>query len=529
MTLPGSNDYDRVAYPSMAHPQTFAEVLSIKGFLRGLDVAVPERCRVLELGCGDGFNLAAMAAAYPESSYTGVDYSADAVTRGRQLVADLGLKQVRLETADIRALDQLEPRLGEFDYIIAHGVYSWVPPDVRDALLATIGRLLAPQGVAFVSYLALPGAHMRELIRTIIRFHTRAAPNPSEQVQASRSILRLIAQGSMEPNHYTNWIAAELDTIDEHADEALFHDELSSVSAPVLFTDFIGHAATHGLQFLSEAECLLPVSRALNDNAREQLRPLEANRVLLEQYLDFMEGRRFRQTLLCRKGLGEKLDTGRLDRLWVSCPATLHGSEKSLIESAPLEFFGRKKSSLRAITPATKAALLELSYRRGEAVPFPELMAATRERLSREGLAIDSDFDAVMRMYFCRACLPGLLEFSWTQQPWTLHVPPRPDAHPLARWLLQRNAPAVLSYTGRLVEMNEVVGRHLLSLLDGTRDHTELVAAIGAFLKDKHLFSEAQGKSSNLPAPDDPEISAQLERSLTGLASLGLFRRQHTT
>ncbi len=526
MTTPAANDYDLVAYPSMAHPQTFAEFLSIKGFLRGLDVAPPERCRVLELGCGDGFNLAAMAAIYPEATYTGIDYSADAVARGRRIIADLGLKQIRLETADIRALDQLEPHLGEFDYIVAHGVYSWVPPEVRNALLTAIGRLLAPQGVAFVSYLALPGALMRELVRTIIRFHTRAVPDPSEKAKQSRSLLHLIAQGSMEPNHYTQWVVTELDTIEKHTDEALFHDELSSVSAPLLFTDFIEHAASHGLQFLSEAEYLLPVSRALTDEVREQLRPLEANRVLLEQYLDFMEGRRFRQTLLCRKGLGERLEGGRLDRLWVNCRAAPANNQPSLTETAPLEFFGLKNSSLRATTPATKAALLELSSRRGEAMPFPELLAATRDRLSREGLVIDADFDSAMRLYLCRACLPGLVEFSWGRRPYSVSVPARPYAHPLARWVLSHDAPSVLSYTGRFVEVNGTLGRHLLSLLDGTRDHAALVAEMSAYLTAQHDEAQARGESAGLPAPDDPALEEQLLRSLRGLAGLGLFRRE---
>jgi SAM-dependent methyltransferase len=521
-----SNDYDRVAYPTMAHPQTFAECLSIKGFLRGLDVARPERCRVLELGCGDGFNLAAMAAIYPESSYTGVDYSAEAIERGRGLMAELGLKQVRLETADIRALSQLEPELGQFGYIIAHGVYSWVPVEVRNALLAAIDRLLAPQGVAFVSYLALPGAHMRELVRTIIRFHTQATPNPTLQVEQSRSLLKLIATGSTLPNHYTQWIADELVLIDNHAGEALFHDELSSISAPLLFTEFITHAGQHGLQFLSEAESLLPISRALTDEAREQLRPLEQHRVLLEQYLDFMEGRRFRQTLLCRPGLGEKLEQGRLDQLWVSCRATPGNGPVALADPAPLGFFGHRKAELRASTPATKAALLELTSRPGEAMPFPALLAATRDRLLREGLTPEADFEPALRFYLCRAGLPGLIEFTWSQLPWTTSVAERPFAHPLARWMLAQGAPSVLSYTGRFVEVNGILGRRLLSLLDGTRDHVTLAAEMRGFLAVAHDEARLKGESANLPAPDDPALAAQLQRSLTGLANLGLLRRE---
>jgi SAM-dependent methyltransferase len=331
------NDYDRVAYPSMAHVQTFPEGLAIKGYLRGLEVAPPDRCRVLELGCGDGFNLVAMAFTHPGATYTGIDYSAEAIARGRRILGELGLWQIRLETADICQLEGLDPALGEFDYIMAHGVYSWVPAPVREALLATIGRLLAPHGVAFVSYLALPGAYLRELVRTIIRFHTQSTTDPVEKARQSRALLRLIGQGTTDTDLYTRLISAESAGIDEHTDEALFHDELSEESAPLLFTDFIAHAGRHRLQYLAEAEYLLPVSRALSDSARESLRPLDQSRVLLEQYLDFIEGRRFRQTLLCRPGLGAELKLERLDQLWVLCRATPTAIPASIIEEAPIE------------------------------------------------------------------------------------------------------------------------------------------------------------------------------------------------
>ncbi|MEO6002382.1 MAG: class I SAM-dependent methyltransferase [Opitutus sp.] len=524
MSILASHDYDRVAYPTMAHPQTFAEALAVKGFMRGLDVAPPGRCRVLELGCGDGFNLAAMAVSHPGATYTGIDYSAEAIARGRILTRELGLGQVRLEAADIRKLDRLEPALGEFDYIIAHGVYSWVPAEVRDALLTAIGQRLEPQGVAFVSYLALPGAYQREAVRSMIRFHTQAIKDPSEQIRQSRALLGIIARGSQEPTHYTQWIADELELIEKHSDEGFFHDELSAESAPVLFTEFLGHAAQYKLQFLCEAEYLLPVSQALTDKARDDLRPLEGNRVLLEQYLDFIEGRRFRQTLLCRPGLGEKLEAERLDQIWVSCRSTPASSTASLSDDAPIEFHGLRNSRIRASQPFEKAALLALTQQPGEAMPFPTLVAATRAHLQREGITNDSDFEPALRQYLCRGCLPGLIEFSLSSQPHTLSVPDRPCAHPLARWLLDRDAPSVISYTGRFVEVNGALGRQLLSLLDGTRDHDALAAAIRAFLTERQAAARAEGEDAKLPAPDDPTIPEHLKRSLKGLAALGLFR-----
>lgn len=521
------HDYDRVAYPSMAHPRTFAEGLAIKGHLRGLNVAPADKCRVLELGCGDGFNLMAMAVCHPESAYLGIDYSDHAVARGRQMLTSLNLPQVRLEAADIRALDRLGLEAGSFDYIIAHGVYSWVPVDVRNALLAAIDRLLAPQGVAFVSYQALPGSYQREAIRTIIRYHTRAEKDPKEQVRQSVAILRVIANGARTENHYTHWIRDELMEIQKRADESLFHDELSAVSAPLLFTEFLAHAAGHGLQFLGEAEYLVPLSPGLTQEARDQLKQLESNRVLMEQYLDFMEGRRFRQTLLCRPGLGRDLHPDRIDSLWIGCRAYAAApADKPINGPDEFEFKFSKQSTVKTADPVEKAIMMTVCKDAGVARPFPVLFAAIQERLAAEGVVLGPDFGDRVRMFLCRSCLPGLVEFYWKQPPFGPAVPARPNAHPLSRWLLQNGSELLLNYSGRFVEVQGTLGRKLLSLLDGTRDQAALLAAIRDFLTTEHAAARARGETASLPPPDDPALEEQLVRGLSGLAALDLLRRE---
>jgi SAM-dependent methyltransferase len=522
------HDYDKVAYPSMVHSRTFVESLAIRGHMRGLNVAPPDRCRVLELGCGDGFNLMAMAAYHPGSHYTGVDYSAEAVARGRRILGDpeIQLPQVRLETADIRAMDGLGLEPGGFDYIIAHGVYSWVPPDVRDALLATINRLLAPQGVAFVSYQALPGSYQREAIRTIIRYHTRGEKDPQEQVKQSRAILRVIAKGAREDNHYTRWIADELNEIEKRADEGLYHDELSAFSAPLLFTEFLAHAAGHGLRFLGEAEYLLPINPGLTEETRAQLKQLESNRVLMEQYMDFMEGRRFRQTLLCRPDQGAELHPDRLDSLWIGCRAVLTNPPTGPLSGPEvLEFKFGKQSKVNASEPLEKAILLTLCRKFQQARPFPEVWAAIKACVAAEGMVCEPDFEARVRLFLCRSCLPGLADFYWKQPAFAVNVPARPYAHPLARWMLRKDLELLFSYSGAVVEVKGVLGRKLLSLLDGTRDHAALAAAIREFLAAEHAAARARGETAKLPPPDDPGLDEQLVRGLSGLVGMNLLRR----
>src|SRR5258706_9216254 len=153
--MSSENSYDAVPYPTGAHPQTHPDRLAATAALFGLSPVPAERCRVLELGCGNGGNLIPMAAALPGSTFTGVDLSGAAIAQGRGLIGRAGVTNISLLQQDLLAF---EAGRDSFDYILAHGFYAWVPPPVQDRILAICGAALAPEGVAFVSYNALPGA-----------------------------------------------------------------------------------------------------------------------------------------------------------------------------------------------------------------------------------------------------------------------------------------------------------------------------------------------------------------------------------
>ena len=168
--------YDRVPYPGDPFPQTHPDRLATVATLFGLRPAAPDGCRVLELGCGDGGNLVPMAYGLPGGSFRGIDLSVRAIERAQALAGALKLENVRFERADVSAAN------GEFDYVIAHGVYSWVEPPARDALLAACRRCLAPNGVAYVSYDVLPGGHLREITRQMLRWHLRDVDEPEQRI-----------------------------------------------------------------------------------------------------------------------------------------------------------------------------------------------------------------------------------------------------------------------------------------------------------------------------------------------------------
>ena len=139
--MPAPTPYDEVTYPGWPFPQAQPDRLATLARLFGMAPADPANCRVLELGCGDGGNAMAVACSWPGSRVVGVDLAPGAIARGRALAAEAGIANVDLRVGDIA---RLPADLGEFDYVVAHGVYSWVPEPVRAALLDACRRFLAP-------------------------------------------------------------------------------------------------------------------------------------------------------------------------------------------------------------------------------------------------------------------------------------------------------------------------------------------------------------------------------------------------
>ena len=287
--------YEDVAYAGRPFHQTHPARLAAIARLFGVPAPDPATSRVLEIGSGDGGNLLPMADRLPGASFTGIDTSSSATAAARGRAAALGLSNTTFEEV---SLADFEPAAGSFDYVIAHGVFSWVPAPVRDALLALTSRALSEHGVAYISYNALPGGRVRQVVREILARQLEGIDDAAERLAAARERLAVLrtAWGSDEALSSLSLVAT---SALQATDALLYHDTLSPDNAPLYFRDFVAQAGHHGLQFLSEANFwetqvgwlapeLQPAVAAIGDRLRR------------EQELDFLRMRTFRQTLLCR-------------------------------------------------------------------------------------------------------------------------------------------------------------------------------------------------------------------------------------
>lgn len=245
-----TNPYDAVAYPGHAFSQTHPAHLATIAHFHGMKPAPTATMRVLELGCGSGGNLIPMALQCPGAELVGIDLSARAIAHAKAEAAELGLSNVSFHHLDIMAVSA---ELGRFDYILVHGVYSWVPEPVRQRILALFGELLMPQGIAYVSYNALPGCRLRDLARDVMLYETREIDDPMEKVGAARAAIKRFAEATDAETFYGAALRERARQIEEIPDNVLYHDDLNPGARAFALHEVLAAAEPYGLQFLAEA------------------------------------------------------------------------------------------------------------------------------------------------------------------------------------------------------------------------------------------------------------------------------------
>ena len=365
----------------LAQVQTHPDRMATIATLYGMTPVPIKACRVLELGCGDGTNVISMAYALPESTFVGIDSASRPISEGNHAITQLGLKNVRLVRCDIA---DFGANAGLFDYIIAHGVYSWVPAPVRDQLLTICRNNLSQNGIAYVSYNTYPGCHIRDMTREMMLFHVRALSSATDKIAQGRALLKFLATSKKQPDVYRMLLQKELETAMERSEAVLYHDDFSPISQAVYFHEFLAHAERHRLQFLGEAKFNEMQPGDYTPDALGALQELENDVTAREQYLDFLMCRRFRRTLLCRDEvpLDHKLRADVITNLYAA--ADLQPVSMSVDVQSPVieEFRGQKGASIQTNRPLEKAALLHLSRCWPEPVHFTQLLAAARNSIS---------------------------------------------------------------------------------------------------------------------------------------------------
>ena len=476
--------YDAVEYPGFAYAHTHPDQLAVMALLYGLEPPPIATCRVLEIASNEGANLIPMAYAIPGAEFVGFDIAPECVARGQEHINALGLKNIRFFAADLL---NVGPEIGQFDYIIAHGLYAWVPEPVRDRLMVLCGELLTPNGVAFVSYNALPGSHLRRMLREMMLFRTQGIADPTEKVKAGVDFIAAAAQTHAEGKFYRTLFDEHLKRLRVKRPNVIFHDDFSPSYHPVHFSEFIQHAGKFGLQYLCEAELPNPNDPCFKPEFQHNLQQASTDLIAQEQLLDFARMRAYRETLLCRSyhQLKRKFPPDSFIRFLFASPIT---SEPAENESA--RFYTLCTGSKLHCVQATTIAVLEKLI---AAWPHTLTFNEVASTLAEHGL-VGQDKAAMLLLQLATA---QMLELHLWTPPLANEISERPRATATSRLSAQlRDYTSTLWHTQ--VDLTDAIGRHCLQLLDGTRDRAALLKALKAQFPETPIEELEQGMEPNL-------------------------------
>jgi methyltransferase-like protein/SAM-dependent methyltransferase len=483
--------YDEIPYDDYIFHYTHPACMGAVAVLFGMEPANPQRCRILELGCAAGANLIPMACELPGSEFVGIDLSPRQIEQGQRTVAALGLTNIDLRP---RCILDVDDSFGRFDYIICHGVYSWVPIEVRERILAVCNANLAPGGIAYISYNTYPGWHLRGMVREMMTYHVSQLDDAGEHVRQARALLNFMAQtAGAHDAIFRGLLRREADLLGKASDAYVFHDYLEDVNAPVYFHQFAGRAAAHGLQYVAEAQPS-SVFQTLSDEARNTLGRLSRSLIQAEQYLDFLSNRTFRRTLLCHQDVVLRRPPHReaMTGLYlIGLVRPVAGPAEAAV--GPEEFRGRD-GRICTDDPVLRAALRCLFESLPGALSFDALFEQVRARLPNLAITVTHRphlAEMLLHCYFA-----GLVELRARPPALAVAAGERPRASPLAMFQAASDQP-LCNLCHHSVTLNPF-DRLVLQQLDGTRGREALVDALAGLAASSAAVRDLAGDHDGL-------------------------------
>lgn len=301
--------YADLGYLSQPFPYASAPFLESYACLLGLSPAPAGTARILEIGSSYGGNLISQALFYPQATFTGIEIAPTQVSVGKTYIDQLGITNLDLLEGDV---NESHDHLGTYDYIIAHGFYSWVDEDTKDNFLRLCKEHLAENGILYMSYNTYPGWHKMDSVRALLKFANKDIDtlNHREKVRHGKTVASKLGALMLEydtvKNQQTSFLQSLRQTLQKQ-DCYVGHDHLEPVNTPVYFHQCMDHMAEHGFTYLCDCDLNLSFPDVYDETLRTQLQELAPHDPLArEQYIDFILNTAFRKSLFTHKGATPK-------------------------------------------------------------------------------------------------------------------------------------------------------------------------------------------------------------------------------
>lgn len=519
--------YDAVPYGGRTVPLSHPDRLALSALRHGMSPAPAETCRVLELGCAEGANVVPMAYYLERARFVAVDASTTELAMARESAARLGLENLELVHARIESLDHT---IGQFDYIVAHGVLSWVSDDVRDRMLALIGEHLAPNGVAYVSFNCAPGWSIRSEIRRALVRGVETLADPREKLVRARELLSMMVRSPVRETPYGTLLAAEAERALARRDGYLMHEYLEEENRAFYFGEVVELARAHGLVLFDELGVAVAdarIERGLVSGFAETFGDV----VRAEELTELLLFRGFRMALFRRADApvsedGSATRASILARARFAGPVRPDSARLSLDPGVHEIFLTAQGARVGTSSALLKAALIELgkSWPRGlaivELLERAALVLAMRRVIDAPEAIEAGDREALANDLIELGALGHLaIRLREPAAPTSSIDAPRVAA--LTRLEAERSH-EVTTPLHDVVALDPL-GRRLVRYLDGTRTQGELVVIARGLVQSQELVLSDDAGQELAPERVEPLLPDLVRRSIEALAARNIL------
>lgn len=533
--------YEESPYPYMSYRETHPDNMAVIATLLGLKPASVQHCRVLEIGCAVGGNLIPMAQTLPESYFLGIDISPKQIQAGQETITELGLSNIELKALNMMDIGY---EIGEFDYIIAHGIYSWVPEDVRDKLIELCHTHLSAHGIAYISYNTYPGWHMVGTLRDMMMYGIRDLDETEEKIAKSLDLVDFVSQ-SIEQlqasqvtffdayqnlmSGYDQFITKQRETSTNFR-SLIVHDEIAPINHPVYFHQFAQHIAGYELQYLSEADLSSVMPTRLPESVVKKLISMSQDIIEMEQYMDFLANRTFRKTLICHahQPIQRNLtpDPQIMAGFYVACSAQIVTRDIALESRDIMRLQASDEIEFASDHPVTKAAFALLTRNFPMNIAIMDLYVYATQAIYQS--APDRDTQLQDLTLLCANLLQAytfsnlLVDLQTVQSSATTQISEKPLASSYARWQVTQDYNTVTNVNHQRIQL-DTLSKFLLPLLDGEHDIAVLRAKLGSLVSSGKIKIQKYGQEISDPEEIQQRLHSEVKGILKWFAQVGLL------
>lgn len=512
--------YDKIPYANYTFSQTHIAHLAAIGLIHGMNPPSVENCRVLELGCGRGGNIIPMAANFPESEFVGIDLSSKHIEDAQQFLNGVDLSNIKVENTSILDVDET---FGKFDYIITHGVFSWVPPAVRQKILQISKDLLTPNGISYISYNTYPGWHIREKFRRMMSYHVRDIEDPYEKITKGIELIKDLAE--VHSNEDAKRMLTSMEDLSS-ASSYFIHEFFERFNQPFYFHEFVELIDSYDLQYLSDAEITRSeLDTNLGAYLSQRLGHKNPERIKLEQHIDFLRERCFRQSLICRKevNLSEEPLPESTEKLYVTTFLKPANRKMDLSSIEPETFQDDNNNEYVVQEGFLKGALLALNESYPGYLAFSDIVTLAYQKLESHNCQIfltpkeiKKDSEELQKMLVLLQSV-GLVNFRSSPPQFCLEITNQPRILPIAKEQARIGESVTNALHDRKTIEDEFT-RQLICLLDGKKTYEQVAQKLEKMIYDGDFKMFENGSPSEDPHIIFKNVRDQLDKSLQKLA-----------